>query len=228
MLSSKTKTAKLQAMNKLIFCLILCVPISLISQETISISYGERLNLGRLAESYDFEIQHLDSIFYADKIELDRFVFDKPGIYSIKPKERIENKYFGKIIESSERPSLPGSFSVMVDSIKMEFLPNTIRMNHPFAIFHDMSYVLLTIDCEIKNYYGTPINFQGKKLKFKTAGIGANVEGEVFEIEKKDNSDIYSIIYQLKGKINDPGYIQLDFEKLNGEITPIGWNEEIR
>jgi hypothetical protein len=32
----------------------------------------------------------------------------------------------------------------------------------------------------------------------------------------------------LKGKLNNPGYIQLDFEKLNGEIIPLGWHEEIK
>ncbi|MFN9321269.1 MAG: hypothetical protein ACK58Q_11865, partial [Chitinophagales bacterium] len=84
------------------------------------------------------------------------------------------------------------------------------------------------IDCKIKNYYTNPINFKSKKLIWKTAGLGAEVEGELFEIEKTDSIDIYTLTYQLKGKLNNPGYIQLDFEKLNGEIIPLGWHEEIK
>lgn len=215
-------------MNKLIICLLLIVPFFVISQNTISIPYGDKIRLGRMAENYEFEIQYLDSVFYIKKKEIVEFVFDKPGIYSIKPKEIFENKYFGKKIESEEKPSLPPFFTVVVDSIKMDFLPKTIRMNHPFVVNHDMTYVLLIIDCEIKNYYKNPINLKDKKLKFKTAGIGAEVEGELIEIEQTDSMDIYTLTYQLKGRIDNSGYIQLDFEKLNGEITPIGWNEEIK
>ena len=215
-------------MNKLIFFLFLTIPLFPVCQNTISISYEEKIKLGRLAENYEFKVQYLDSIFYIKKMAIDQFVFDKPGIYRIKTQEIIETKYFGKKIESDEKPNLPVTFEVQVDSIKMNFLPETIVMNHPFLINHNMEYVLLTIDCEIRNYYGTSINFNNKKLKFKTSGIGSKVEGELFEVNRKGVSDIYSIIYQLKGKLNHSGYIQLDFEKLNGEIIPIGWNEEIK
>jgi hypothetical protein len=208
--------------------LFLIIPSFVISQDTISITYGDKIRLGRVAENYEFEIQCLDSVFYLKKKEIDEFVFHKPGIYSVKPKEIIETKYFGKKIESDEKPHLPSSFSVLVDSIKMVFFPNTIRMNHPFVVNHDMAYALLMIDCEIKNYYKNPINFKAKKLILKTAGIGAEVEGELFEIEKTDSINIYTLTYQLKGKLNNPGYIQLDFEKLNGEIIPLGWHEEIK
>jgi hypothetical protein len=215
-------------MNKLIIILFLIIPFFVISQDTISITYGDKIRLGRMAENYEFEIQYLDSIFSIKKMEVNQFVFHKPGIYKVKTKEIIEKKYFGKKIESDEKPSLPPFFTVVVDSIKMDLLPHTIRMNHPFVVNHDMSYVLLIIDCDIKNYYKNPINLKAKKLKFKTAGIGAEVEGELFEIEKTDSIDLYTLTYLLKGKLNNPGYIQLDFEKLNGEITPIGWREEIR
>lgn len=215
-------------MNKLIICFFLIAPIFLSSQGSISISYGDRIKLGRLAESYEFKIQYLDSIYSVKKTEIDQFVFDKPGIYTIKPKEIIENKYFGRKIESDEKPSLPDFFTVVVDSIKMDFLPNTIRMNHPFVLNQDMEYVLLIIDCEIKNYFGNPIDFKTKKLKLKTAGIGANVDGVLLEAEKTDTFYRYTLNYQLKGKLTSPGYIQLDFEKFNGEIIPIGWNEEIK
>jgi len=61
-----------------------------ISQDTISITYGDKIRLGRVAENYEFEIQCLDSVFYLKKKEIDEFVFHKPGIYSVKPKEIIE------------------------------------------------------------------------------------------------------------------------------------------
>jgi hypothetical protein len=216
-------------MNKLfVNLLLLIMPFFLHSQNTVSITYGDKLKLGRLAENYKFEIQYLDSLYYVKKMEIDQFVFDKPGDYMVKSKEIIVNKYFGKKIESDEKPSLPAFFKVLVDSIKMDFLPKTIRMNHPFVVNHDMTYVLLIIDCEIKNYYKNPINLKDKKLKLKTAGIGAEVEGELIEIEKTDSKNIFTLTYQLKGKLNNPGYIQIDFEKLNGEIIPIGWNEEIK
>jgi hypothetical protein len=221
-------TAKWHDMNKLIIILFLIIPFFAISQETISITYGNKIRLGRMAENYEFEIQHLDSILSVKKMEINQFVFHKPGIYKVKTKEIIEKKYFEKKIESVEKPSLPPFFVVVVDSIKMDLLPHTIRMNHPFVVNHDMTYVLLIIDCEIKNYYKNPLNLNAKKLKFKTAGIGAEIEGELFKIEKTDSKDIYSLTYLLKGRLNNQGYIQLDFEKLNGEITSIGWREEIR
>lgn len=210
--------------------IIVCIltSIALWGQDSFGISYGQTFSLGRLADKYQFEISHQGRKFILEGNNFNSFRFDTPGIYTIQSREIINSKYFGKKILQDEHDNLPSNFVIYVDSIQFEFDSESIAASDILSKGKNIGGTELYIEVEIKNFYSTPISFPSKVLKVKAAGIGAAVDGVLVKTILLNKPHRFRFVYSLQGQFNERGYIQFDFEKFNGQLSPIGWREEIK
>lgn len=203
------------------------LPNWVLSQDTLHISFGEQIEIGKLGEKYNYRLTYLNSSKTLSYSELNSYIFEKPGIYEVFPQEIITEKYFGKRVNSEEVLLLPTKFLVNVDSIRMVFQPQSIRVDKPLKQNISLEGAILSVDCEIKNYFNTPILFENKRLKIAAAGIGAAVKGELNHLHTR-MPGIHTLAYRLFGMFHEKAHIQFDFELYNGKIFPIGYHEAIK
>jgi hypothetical protein len=208
----------------LIFSLVM--PLISFSQDTVRISYGEKINLGRVPLNFDFELYFNEKNTLILGTGINDIKFDTPGLYLIRTIEKIQSKYFGKKISSEEHGQLPSHFFILVDSLRVVFISESIKTSQPMRKGQIADALLLSIECELKHF--NEQSLATPKWKVKAAGIGANLDGELLEMKKTDRKNIYLLIYSLKGVCSEAGYIQFDFEANGQKIIPIGWREEIR
>jgi hypothetical protein len=208
----------------LIFSLV--IPLVCFSQDTVRISYGERINLGRVPLNFDFEASFNEKKTLILGTAINDIKFDTPGLYLIRTIEKIQSKYFGKKISSEEHGQLPSQFFILVDSLSVSFISESIKTTQPIRKGQTANALLLSIECEIKHFNEIPLATPNWKVK--AAGIGADLNGELIKMKKTDRKNIYLLTYSLKGICSEVGYIQFDFEANGQKIIPIGWREEIR
>jgi hypothetical protein len=169
--------------------------------------------IGKIGEKYNYKIEYRNTSKTLTHSELNNYVFESPGDYQISPQEIITEKYFGKKINSEESIPMPLTFSVKVDSVRMNLNPLSIKINTPLKQNSSMTGAILSIEVEFTNYFNTPISFNNKQLKLEAAGIGAKVKGVLLlqvciyliinyqECSKR--KDIYNLILNsLMGKFS--------------------------
>ena len=208
----------------LIFYLVL--PLVSFSQDSIRISYGDKINLGKLASNFDFEMDFNEKTSLILGAAMNEFTFDTPGTYLIRTKEKNQSKYFGKKISNEEHDQFPAQFFIFVDSLSVNFIAESIKTSRPIKKGIVIDGLILSIECELKKFGNRPISFIHRKVK--ASGIGANLYGELIEMNKLDRNDIYLLTYSIQGICSEAGYVQFDFEANGQKIIPIGWREEIR
>lgn len=204
----------------------LIIPLVSFSQDTLRINYGEKINLGRVPLNFDFEVSFNEKKTLILGTAINDIKFDTPGLYLIRTIEKIQSKYFGKKISSEEHGQLPSHFFILVDSLRVVFISESIKTSQPMRKGQIADALLLSIECELKHF--NEQSLATPKWKVKAAGIGAELDGELIEMKKTDRKDIYLLTYSIKGICREAGYIQFDFEANGQKIIPIGWREEIR
>lgn len=215
---------------KILFSLLIIflLPNLIRSQEILYISFGEKIVIGKIGEKYNYKIEYRNTSKTLTHSELNNYVFESPGDYQISPQEIITEKYFGQKINSEESIPIPLTFSVKVDSVRMNLNPLSIKINTPLKQNSSMTGAILTIEVEFTNYFNTPISFNNKQLKLEAAGIGAAVKGELIDPLNTITPGLHLLHYKLSGMFQEKGYIQFDFELFNGKIFPVGYHETVK
>lgn len=206
--------------------LYLAAPFVSLSQDTVKISYGDRIHQGRAALNFDFEVSFDEKKTLILDTAFNYYKFDTPGLYIIRTKEKNQSKYSGKKNIREEYGQLPSPFFILVDTLRATFLSESIKTSQPIRKGQTADGILLSIECEITHFNEQPIITPNWRVK--AAGIGAHLDGELIEMKKTNRKNIYQLTYSLKGVCSESGYIQFDFETNGQKIIPVGWNEEIK
>ncbi len=205
--------------------IVFLFPFSLFCQDTLYVSFGEKLKLGRILESHEFSVTTQDSNYTLKEFELEEFVFQSPGLFKIEMKEIKNDKHECKN-SACEHSKFPSILYVAVDSIRMEFVSSSIRSSGPLSINKKLDSTMIFIDINLYNYYKRP--FILPKLKLQLTGIDNSASGMLEMDNYYFNNGRHTLIYRLCGYLKTKGFIQFDFQKYNGIIVPIGWHEEVK
>jgi len=209
---------------KIVF-LILIFPAFCESQDTLYLSYGSHLSLGKSLLNHEFVLRYNNSRLLLKELELDNYIFKTPGIYEVMSNTIKKHKYFGKL-PSDEHVYLPSKFYVKVDSIRMLFIESSLRFSASPRVQQSLDSTILSIDVELINFYGRPMRL--RPLRVTAAGIGAEVKGQWMTDNLELSSGKHNLNYKLEGVFRFKGYMQFDFEDYLGIKIPIGWHEEVK
>jgi hypothetical protein len=228
LITNKVQKGHLTYSRLSVVLILFFLPQFFYCQDTIYLNYGQGIHLVGNTEKYNFEIFNKTISKYLVGTEINSYIFDTPGEFFVRPTEFVEPKYFGKKLVKDEYDNLPSLIYCHVDSLQLKFDANTFTFSKSLVVGNKFDNVLMSIECEIQNFYKSPIQFPNKKMKVKAAGIGARVEGDLIEVKRMSDQNRYVFIYRIVGEFKYRGYFQFDFEDFKSNLIPIGWHEEIK
>lgn len=200
-------------MKRFIFAL-LC-PLIALSQERHVISYGTALPVMENIGGYQFLVSDNQEGKKILVENLSQFLFEKPGTFSI-----YSQKDQQSLTHEEEHIHVPDSIYLIVDSIRMAYIPSTIKISEIIRANKPSDHILMSVDLQMDNYSSQPYKFHIKPIR--SAGIGTEIIALPIEKEQILFPGINTIQYRLSGICHQPGYIQFDFEDHINFITPIG------
>lgn len=183
-----------------------------------SISFGDKIAIGleenEEANHYNWQILNNQNkiIAQGNGIDLQNFVFEKPGSYTIAIQE---------INASSVKPHdcsrkmLPETILVEVAPVQMQFLFNEMVFSTPLVGDIDIAGTL-TIPVNVTTYNNKSYTYSN--TTFRAAGIGATLSGEMNKANTVVNTGKHYFAYTLTGKLKKGTYIMLDFFDAVGNI----------
>lgn len=196
---------------------ILLFPYILLGQETIHISYGEKLNLNIGRDQYKFNFNENGKPIVLDHNSMPNFIFNNPGSYKIQVTNVYDNGH--NHTNSCEHHSLPAEIQVIVDDVKINFDRESIKLSAPIHQNQPTNHIELWIDIMIESLDGKEINMNMSTVK--SAGIGTEIIATLDPSHAKLSLGKHRLKYHLSGICTQPSYIQFDFIHHNGNFEPI-------
>ena len=184
-----------------------------LSQEPFkTISFGEKINFGKIENSIFWTIFNMDSNKKSSLIgnEINNYTFETPGTYKI---TYFENKI---ILEGEcNHTDFPEVMLIKVSPYKMDFDFSTIQFSKKLEAGVPIENCNLTIDVHLKSFSNDKVAFPNGK--FVSAGIGTTINGQLLnEIILKPGTN--NLTYKISGSATTDTYIMLDFFDINEQV----------
>lgn len=182
---------------------------------TITISFGENINLGEIEAETSFNISSESGSFQLNGNEINTYQFKKPGIYVLKTSdssshtEDEKNHICGK-------NHLPKEIKVIVSRIKMTFDSSKIAFSNPIKKNTETNGITMSIPVTIATYDNKPADLNFDQVN--SAGIGTAIIAKLDDSYKKLPEGNHILKYALSGKVTENSYIMFDFVDANGKI----------
>ena len=177
-----------------------------------TISFGEKINFGKIENSIFWTISNMDSNKKSSLIgnEINNFIFETPGTYQI---TFNENK---TILEGEcNHTDFPEVMLIKVSPYKMDFDFSTIQFSTKLEAGAPIENCLVTIDVHLKSFSNDKVAFPNGK--FVSSGIGTTINGQLLnEVILKPGNN--KVTYKLSGSATKDTYIMLDFFDINEQV----------
>jgi hypothetical protein len=192
---------------------ILLMPMTILCQSFIKIQCNETLQLPIGSSHYQFNFSENGKKKSFNELELASYRFTLPGIYEIDVLGKRDKE------EDCLHVQLPSKIDLIVDSIQIHFIENSIRTSEPIRMNHNTEGISLFVDVEVSNFFGDRVQMNSNKVT--AAGIGSSITASLDSKFFKLNEGKHTLNYHLKGVCSEASYIQFDFLAPNGTIFPL-------
>jgi hypothetical protein len=190
------------------------------AQNTISIAYNDKINLGTVAKTNHFYITSGATKIHLKGNEINDYVFKSPGTYHI---EVTQKK--ARHSETCREILLPKEIVVTVSRIKMTFDSNRISFSTPIIKNIDTKGIILSIPIAITTFdhLPAPLNF----TPVNSMGIGSAITATLDATAKELPEGTHTLQYHLNGIVTENSYLMFDFLDANGNtqtvslVTPV-------
>jgi hypothetical protein len=176
------------------------------------ISFGEKINLGKMEQSIVWTISSIDLGLQLDLKgnEINNYIFEKPGTYQI---TFVGSNHSNE--EECNHVSFPELLVVKVSPIKMIFDFDSVQFQN--SIESQVANVNTTVSLNVyfKSYTNTPILFSNGKVV--SAGVGTTIQGQLLQPTTL-NLGNNRLVYQLEGSATKDTYIMFDFFDMNEQV----------
>lgn len=177
------------------------------------ISFGEKINFGKIENSIFWTISNIDSNNKSSLIgnEINNYIFETPGTYQI---TFNENK---TILEGECNHTIfPELMIIKVSPYKMDFDFSTIQFSKKLEAGAPIENCQLTIAVYLKSFTNDKVIFPNGK--FVSAGIDTTIEGQLLNNGFTLLPGVNKLVYQLKGNAKAGNLIMFDFFDINGQV----------
>jgi hypothetical protein len=209
-------------MKKLFLILIIIgFSIKSLAQSEYKISYNEKINLGSKNQNIVFSISDSKSPTRLIGNEINDYVFQNPGEYTIFVQDKTKHK-----TTECEHAQLPKKITVKVSPFKIKFDANTISFSQPIEKNKETTGTVLSIFVNIETY-----NHQSVVLDLSpvnSAGIGTSIIANLDKRFAVLPEGIHNISYLLTGKVTENSYLMFDFVEPNGNIQSVAMTNPIQ
>lgn len=177
-----------------------------------TISFGEKINLGKIENAITWTISSVGSNDKAilNGEEINNYKFEIPGNYEISytdSKLHLENE--------CNHISYPKVMIIKVSPIKMEFDFSTLSISKTIEGGLDMEGSELSLIVNFKSYTNDSISFSNGKIE--SAGVGTTIKGQLTNtVTLKPGNN--KVVYKLKGSASKDTFIMLDFFDINEQV----------
>ncbi len=176
------------------------------------ISFGEKINFGKIENSIVWTIYNNDSniksLIYGN--EINNYTFETPGTYKI-----TFNESKTIIDDECNHDSFPEVLLIKVSPYKMDFDFSTIQYSKKLEPGTNLENCLLTIDVHLKSFANDKVTFPNGK--FVSAGIGTTINGKLLnEVVLKPGTN--NLTYKISGSATKHTHIMFDFFDINNQV----------
>lgn len=196
--------------NVLVFLLFLfCITAQ--AQDKILIAYGNKINLGKVPNDVQFEIQGSELIRLRGN-KINQYSFENPGNYTIKVHDKKHQE------SDCSRMHLPQEIIVEVSRIRMTF-DSALEFSSPIVKNVETQGIILKVPVLIQTYDHLPVLLNRKPVA--SAGIGSNIMAHLKTEANQLYEGQYLLEYALSGVASENAYLMFDFVDANGQIQSI-------
>lgn len=168
-----------------------------------SITFGQNIDFGKVDDDVRCNITTpTGKNVTLNGNTINYYTFDTPGVYQILTSGHQTHS------ETCDHSHLPEKILIQVAALDFQFDFNKISFSRPLSVGTvDGVQVKVPVTIKSRDYDGDPIRFGG----IAVAGVGAMAEGVSDQEEIKFKEGIVMLSYTLKGSLQKPGYVMLDF-----------------
>lgn len=177
------------------------------------ISFGEKINFGKIENSIVWTISSNDSNkkSYLNGNEINNYIFETPGTYKI---TFHENKAI--VEDECNHAVFPELMLIKVSPFKMDFDFSTLQFSKKLEAGAPTENCHLTINIILRSFNNEKVVFPNGK--FVSAGIDTTIEGQLLNNAFTLLPGVNKLVYQLKGTTKAGNLIMLDFFDINGQV----------
>ncbi|MGL2966195.1 hypothetical protein [Flavobacterium sp. XGLA_31] len=184
------------------------------SQNVVTISYGETINLSNVNDKMQFYINGSQGKVHLKGEQINRYKFEKPGNYQIKIVERSSKK-----AASCESHVFPEEITVNVSPVKMIFDSKNIAFSEPIRKNVSTEHIIMTIPVIISTYNHKPVKWRNTSID--VAGLGSTIVARPLDETSEWVEGTHIVKYALSGLVNLNSYLMFDFKDINNQIQSI-------
>jgi hypothetical protein len=203
-----------QSPKNLLITFLLLSSFNTFFAQNVTISYGEKINLGHVGRSTHFYISGNSKELHLKGTEINDHVFDKPGDYHVK----VVNKKWHKGDDCADL-HLPDEITVKVSPVKMSFDAQKLSFSTPLVKNKQTKGTTLTIPVTIETFdhRPAPLNFS----QVSSAGIGTTVTADLQSERTELPEGVHLLTYSLNGIATENSYLMFDFVDANARIQSV-------
>lgn len=183
----------------------------IISQNSMTISYNEKINLGEVAKEFQFHVTGEFGNTILTGTEINDYKFANPGKYIIKlvtEKHLEDNK--------CDHDVLPDSIIVNVSRVKMIFDGSKMTFSSPIRKNIDTQGIILSIPVSVNTFNHKSTSIVPKVVN--SAGVGTSISGVLLNDVSELKEGTYTFRYRLSGVVTENSYLMFDFMDSNKNI----------
>lgn len=184
------------------------------SQDEIKISYNQSIHLAKVKSDTDYYISGMRVKVHLKGSQISKYVFEKPGKYSIKIKENTKSKS-----ASCEHSDEQKDITVIVSRIRMTFDDHNIAFSQPIHKNVETSKITVSIPVKIETYDNKPAPLDFTPVN--TAGIGTNVIATLDKNTRELPQGTHILKYSLQGTVTENSYLMFDFIDANRTVQTV-------
>lgn len=177
-----------------------------------TISYGEKINFGTIDNSVQWTIlnksQNISVSINGN--EINKYVFDKPGIYEI---HFSENR---KHTEECIHPAFNEKMLIEVTAVKMNFDFSHITFSEKIKSGVNYNNLIITVPVNVIVKDNKRTNF--KVQEFSVAGVGSELKATPLQNEMILTTGKHSMKYKVSGIVKNETYLMFDFIDFNNNV----------
>jgi hypothetical protein len=190
------------------------------AQSSITISYGDPLPLQYIVANTSYQMDGNGTKRNLTLEDMKSYRFNEPGTYAIDFKHQHQNETH----DCSEH-STPKKLTVVVDSFRLSFLQETMKLSQPIYKQKETEGIFLLIDVDLSTYTNSAITMP-KDFNL-TSGIETNIKAKLDKTNLILLPGRHTLKYWLSGICQHSEYIQFDFMAPGGRIIPVGLTTKI-
>lgn len=184
------------------------------SQTEIKISYNQSIHLTKVKKDTDFYISGMQVKVHLKGTQINQYLFEKPGTYTVRIKEHVKSK-----IASCEHSDAPKDLKVIVSRVRMVFDNSNIAFSEPIYKNVETSRIMLSIPVKIETYDNKPAQLDFTPVN--TAGVGTNIVATLDKNTKELPQGTHILKYSLQGKVTANSYLMFDFIDANKTVQSV-------